>query len=630
MSGARVALAALGLAVVATAALALAGLFSGSSAAAPSCLPSSTHHSARLSGAAIDVSPAPGTNTANPHTQISLLGVRPSEIREVAVLGSRSGAHRGRLEAYSQGDGASFVPATPFRPGERVGVTAVLSRQPNSAGRKPGAFETIASAVSFSFRVDTPYPTAGAPLFPNPAAQASDYQSFPTMPGARPPVLLITAADRDPGAGDLFTTNGPSAGQYGAMIYSPQGRLIWFQRPPNGASAENLDVQDYEGQRALTLWQGKVLSLGFGQGEDLVLNDRYQTIARVRGGNGLPADLHDFRLAGDGVAYTTAFNPIRCDLRPASGEAGGALLDTAIQEIDLRTGLVRWEWHALDHVAVSESETSPPKGTPWDWFHLNSIDLEPDGDLLISARSTWAAYQLRRGSGEVLWRLGGNHSSFVAGTGGSATKTAWQHDARMLPSGEVTMFDDGSNPPEHPYSRGVRIALDAKTRRARLRASYYGPRPLLLSSSQGNMQTLPSGNVVLGFGGVPEIREYSPGGSVLFAAHLSYDMSSYRAFRYPWSGQPATPPAALASLNSTGEETIVRASWNGATGVAAWRVLAGPGRGQLKAVADFPASGFESSTILTKRYGRVELQPLDSAGHVLASSEPAKVGPYAQ
>jgi hypothetical protein len=644
----RLALAALGLAAVAAVAaavLALAGAFSDSSSAAPGCLPASISPSARLPGTHVYVSPAPNTVTANPDTEISFLGVPAGQIRDVSVTGAESGTHRGRLAGYSQGDGASFLPSGGFDPGERVSVRAVLSddgrSSPANASRAPTSRRQAQTAsvapaatrppreitVAFSFRVDAPYPTAGA-AFPNPAAQPSDYQSFATVPGSQPPVLQVTSPDRDPAAGDILTTNGPGAGQYGALIYSPQGRLIWFHRPPNGLSAENLDVQDYEGRRALTLWQGKVLSLGFGQGEDLVLDDRYRPIARARGGNGLAADLHDFRLAGDGVAYTTAFNPIRCNLTSASGAADGALIDTAIQELDLRTGLVRWEWHSLDHVAVGESETSPPKGAPWDWFHLNSIDLEPGGDLLISARSTWAAYQLQGGTGEILWRLGGNHSSFAAGAGGSGTKTAWQHDARMLPSGEITMFDDGSNPPEHPYSRGVRLSIDTKRRRTRLRASYYGPRPLLLSASQGNMQTLPSGNVVLGFGGIPEIREYSPSAYVLFAAHLSYDMSSYRAFRFPWSGLPASPPAVLAALNSTDEETIVRASWNGATGVASWRALAGARAGALQAVASFPGGSFESSTILTKRYGYVAVQALDSRGRVLATSPVTQVASY--
>jgi hypothetical protein len=576
---------------------------------APSCLPSTVEHTASVPGSTVAVSPEPGTDTANPHTQISFLGASVKALEKVSVIGAESGEHAGRVLAYSQGDGASFVPARPFRAGERVRVRAVIAAKP----------------VAFGFRVDTPYPTASVPEFPNPTAAPADYQTFDTMPGVQAPILDVTVSDRDPAAGDVLTTNGPGPGQYGPLIYTPQGRLVWFARLPRGVTAEDLSEQSYEGRRALTFWRGRVLSLGFGQGEDLVVNSRYQTVARVAGGNGLQADLHDFQIIPHDVAYITAFNPIRCDLASVEGERDGAIIDTAIQEIDMKTGLVRWEWHSLDHVRASESETSPPKGTPWDWFHVNSIDPEPDGDLLISARSTWAGYQLEGATGRILWRLGGVDSSFKMGPG---TETAWQHDARMLPDGEITLFDDGSNPPVHSQSRAVRIALDFKTHEARLSSAFTHATPPLLAASQGNMQTLADGNTVVDYGGVPDISEYASDGSVLFDANLPFDMSSYRGFRFPWSGRPASPPALLASLNNTGEETIVHVSWNGATEVASWRVLAGKGASSLKAQATIVANGFESSTILPRKYAYVAVQAIGSSGQVLGAAAPARVRAY--
>jgi len=599
----------------------------GSSAAqsgkSPACLPTTLDHSAKLAGVPVDVSPAPETDTANPATQVSFLGVPATEIHSVSVAGQRSGAHAGRLESYSQGDGASFVPETPFDAGELVSVHAVIDGK----------------SIAFQFRVDTPYPTATVAAFGNPAAAPADYQSFYTMPGVQAPVLTVTAADRDPAAGDILTTNGPGPGQYGPLIYTPQGRLVWFDRLSGGQTAENLNEQTYEGRRVLTWWKGKVLSLGFGQGEDIVTSSSYQTVARVPGGNGLKADLHDFQIAPRDVAYITAFNPIRCDLSPIKGASDGTITDTAIQEIDMKTGLVRWEWHSLDHVGVAESEVqTPTDATPWDWFHINSIDVEGgssgqsggDSDqspnLFISARSTWAGYQLEGGSGRILWRLGGLKSSFKLGPG---VATAWQHDGRVLANGQVTFFDDGSNPPIHHQSRAVRIALDFKTHRAQLVSSFTHPNAPLLAASQGNMQTLASGNVVVGYGGVPAISEYAPDGALLLDASLPYDMAFYRAFRFPWSGRPLDPPTVLATRNNTSEETIVHASWNGATGVASWRVLAGGSTGSLTARATIPAGGFESSTTLPAKYARVAVQALSSAGDVLGTSRTVQPISYA-
>jgi hypothetical protein len=591
------------------------------SGSAPACLPASTDHSAKLAGLTVDVSPAPGTDTADPHTQISFLGTPLGQIHDLSVVGQSSGAHSGHLESYSQGDGASFVPNAEFTAGEHVSVSAVIGAA--KGGKR----------VSFGFDIDSPYSTAAIGGFSNPTTPPSDYQTFYTLPGTQAPVMTVTASDRDPGAGDVFTTNGAGgAGRFGELIYTPQGRLVWFHQISGGTSANDLSVQTYDGQRDLTFWQGKVLSLGYGDGEDFVLNSHYQTVATVKAGNGLQADLHEFQIAPHNVAYITAYNPIRCNLSSQHGPRDGAILDATIEEIDMKTGLVRWEWHALDHVAVSESETSPPSDRAWDWFHINSIDPESGGDVFISARNTWAGYQLQGGSGTILWRLGGLKSSFKMGPG---TTTAWQHDGRILANGDVTFFDDGSTPPRHAQSRAITVALDFKTHAAHLVSAYVHANPPLLVASQGNMQTLPNGNTLVGFGAEPVISEYAKNGSLLFDAHLPYEMVFYRAYRFPWSGRPLTPPAATASQNNV-RETIVHMSWNGATGVAAWRVLAGKSAGSITAQTTVPLDGFETSTILPKDfsvkpagpYGYVAVEALDSAGHVLGTSHTVAVKSY--
>ncbi|HEY1688685.1 MAG TPA: arylsulfotransferase family protein [Solirubrobacteraceae bacterium] len=610
---------ALASAVVAAVSLAACGGSGGSGAsasgAAPNCLPKTLVTSATLPGTSVDVTPAPGSVSASPKTQISFLGAPASEIHDVAVKGSQTGSHRGRLAAYSQGDGASFLPSKPFLAGEHVSVSASIG----SGQGKP---------VAFSFTVDTPDPAADVKPFGNPAAPAADSQSFLTMPGMQAPVLTVTHADEDPQAGDVFTSNGPGPGRYGALIYNPQGRLIWFDQMKGEEVADDVNVQEYEGHEDLTMWQGRVPNLGFGEGEDLILDNRYQVIAHDRGGNGLKPDLHDFELAGNDVAYNTAFNPIHCNLTSAEGEgeSEGELLDAAVQEVDLKTGLVRWEWHALDHISVNESETAAPAGRAWDWFHINSIDPQPDGNVFISSRNTWAGYQLEGGSGRILWRLGGLKSSFEMGPG---TKTAWQHDGRVLPNGEVTFYDDGANPVEHSQSRAVRIALDMQSKEARLTSQITHPGTPLLAASQGNVQTLGNGNIVVGWGGVPYVSELSASGKLLFDAHFSPELIFYRAYRHSWSARPATPPALLANLNNTGEETIVHMSWNGATEVASWRVLAGKSASALSEQTTVPVSGFETTTILAKKgLAYVQAQALNADGETIGSSHTVRAASF--
>ncbi len=604
--------------VLSTGALSGAHTLVTPSGPSPTCLPATLEHSATLPGTSVDVSPAPETDTATPHTHISFLGVPVTDIQDVTVEGSRSGYHYGHVYGYFQGDGGSFVPDKPFDTGERVVVRAVV-------GPAGGEHRT-----SFSFRVSTPYPTAGLPGFPNPPAAPASYESFVSTPGLQPPVMNVTAADRDPGAGDVFMTVGPGPGTAGPLIYSPQGRLVWYDQLPRGRNALNLRVQSYEGQNDLTWWQGRVLALGFGQGEDVVMNSNYQNLATIHGGNGLEADLHELQIEPDNVAFITVYNVMRCDLSPVGGARNGVIIDSAVQAIDIKTGLVRWEWNSLDHVGVGESHAPVPSGaTPWDWFHINSIDPEPDGDLLISGRSTWAAYQLEKGSGNILWRLGGTKSSFKLAPG---AETAWQHDVRILPNGTITAFDDGSNPRIHYQSRGVRLAIDPANRTARLLRAYPHPGGPLLADSQGNLQTLPDGNLVIGWGGIPSVSELSKGGELLFDAHLPPGSSSYRAFRFPWEGHPLSLPALSARVLATGDETAVFASWNGATDVASWRVLGGPSPGSVTAQVTMPDSGFESTVTYPDSFPEhkveyVAVQALGTGGQVLATSPTVQVQP---
>src|ERR1700683_2340321 len=132
------------------------------SGASPACLPATLEHTAALPGSDVDVSPAPQTDTANPHTQVSFLNVPATQIHEVSVVGGRSGPHAGRLHGYSQGDGASFVPDAPFDAGELVAVHAVIG---GGGGGRP---------IAYSFRVDTPYSTATVSEFPNPQAAPAE------------------------------------------------------------------------------------------------------------------------------------------------------------------------------------------------------------------------------------------------------------------------------------------------------------------------------------------------------------------------------------------------------------------------------------------------------------------------
>lgn len=579
--------------------------------AGPPCVPAQLNRSALLPGTSLSVSPLPGSLDASPRTQISLLGAPVHALGAITVYGSRSGSHRGRLVGYSQGDGASFLPAHPFTPGETVAVHGRLL-----AGGRTASF-------AYSFVVAHPDPLPHTPV----ASVARDYgqeQHFLSAPALQPPVLDVTASAPGRTPGYLFAAPYQGPGPSGPEIFAENGELIWFQPLSGETEATNLQVQSYDGRPVLTWWQGRIPAQGFGEGEEMIYSSAYTQIGRVHAGNGYKVDLHDFHITPQGTALLTVFDPIQCDLAAVGGPAGGAVTDSLFQELDLRTGLVRREWHSLDHVALSESYSAPEGSSltwPYDYFHINSLDELPDGQTLISARNTWALYELGAGTGQVGLRVGGRLSDVKAVDGAA---TAYQHDATAQPDGTITVFDNGAVPRVHPQSRAIILAIDPQARTDTLLARYEQG---LSAGSQGSVQTLaPGGNLFVGWGSDPYFSEFSPSGQLLYAAHWHGSYQSYRAYRFPWSATPAQPPAlALAGPSSPGAPATVRASWNGATTVASWRVLAGPSPSQLGVLASAPKSGFETAIALPEATPAfLAVQALDGAGAVLGTSATVK------
>jgi hypothetical protein len=280
-----------------------------------------------------------------------------------------------------------------------------------------------------------------------------------------------------------------------------------------------------------------------------------------------------------------------------------------------------YEWHSLGHVSLNESYAKVPSdGLPYDPYHLNSIDIAPDGNLLISARNTWAIYEISPGSGRIAWRLGGKRSSFRMGPG---VRFAWQHDAHLTPDGTLTLFDDEALPKVGRQARGLAIKLDSSRATATLTHEYGQPQHRV-AGSQGNLQPLPNGNVLVGWGAQTSLSEFAANGTLLFDAHLPGSVDTYRAFRSPWVGRPADQPAIVARKVGSGQVTL-SASWNGSTEVASWRPLAGGDPGSLTpSSAPVARNGFETALAAQASGPYFGVQALDAAGHVLATSAAVK------
>jgi arylsulfotransferase ASST len=556
---------------------------------------------------AVAAFPIPGSKLATPWTQITFRGVPASALGTIQVTGSSSGVHAGTIEADSDGNGGSFVPQVAFQPGETVTVTTLL----NVLGANQGTYQ---------FTVATPaggVPYARALIVPR---APGDVWRFRSRQDLAPPAVKILSRSASPGGDDIFVAPQYGPVQNGLEIVDESGRLIWFDRVTPGDTASDFRVQTYKGNPVLTWWEG-FTDAGVGVGQDVIFNSAYQEIATVNAGNGLHADLHEFELTPSGTALVTAYFPVYWDASSIHGSAKEIVLDSVVQEIDIPTGLVLFQWDSLDHVPVGDSHAPLPVQTgkqrnPFDYFHVNSIALDDDGNLVVSARNTWAAYKIDRQTGAVLWTLGGKRSSFKMGPG---TMFAFQHDVRIQAQRDqfVTLFDDGAGPPNvHSQSRAVELSLNFKQMTATL-ASQHQHSPALLADFEGNVEQLPGFDDFVGWGQQPYFTEYDRHGHLVLDGRFVGTTSSYRSYAFSWSATPAVLPAVAAS--TSGKTTSVYASWNGATGVAAWRVLSGASASALRPTRTVTDTNFETgTTIVAAAY--VAVQALDVHGHLLATS----------
>jgi hypothetical protein len=373
-----------------------------------------------------------------------------------------------------------------------------------------------------------------------------------TAPGL-PPLTVLTAAAHG-GGGDIFVApydpSGTGGYRSGVEILSPDAkRVVWSHAVPAGQEAADFRAQTYHGRPVLTWWQGTGLG-GLSQGADYVYDAHYHRIATVRAGNGYSADGHEFLITPWNTALVISYAEATADLTSLGGSAHQKVIDGIVQEIDIRSGKVLFQWDSAGHVPYAQSEQPLPSSpdTPWDWFHLNAVKLDTDGNLLIDARNTWTTYKVSRHGGHVLWQLGGKASTFrIAAAPGQTLDEAgeifaWQHDAEAQGGGTYTLFDNESAGTantgsgavqELPYSRAVTVRLDPRTRTATLVRSADQPERLS-ASSQGNAQALPGGGLFVGWGSLPYVSQFAASGALTFNARFPDGVNTYRAYRFPW------------------------------------------------------------------------------------------------
>jgi len=446
---------------------------------------------------------------------------------------------------------------------------------------------------------------------------------FHSEPNLRPPVVQVARRPADPGGASFVITEAHGRGQQGPMILDRAGQLRWFHPVSDHGTTHrrvmNVRVQRYRGHRVLSFWIGRLVA-NHGAGHYEIYDERYRKIAEVHGADGMKGDLHEFLITPQDTALFTSYGVAHGEIPNGhGGQRHGPYWFCCAQEVDIATGRLLLQWRSDEQEPVAGSHHGLPhkKTTPWDYFHMNSINIDPtDGNLIISSRNLWQIYKVDRGTGETLWRLGGETSEFEIEP---RAKFAWQHHVTPHGGGVYTMFDNEAGPPaEATQSRGLVIAVDEERRTVRFLREYHHDPPVL-AQALGSVERLDHGGAFVGWGKPSWFTEWDRDGAILLDARLPPGINSYRAFLDEWEGVPDTPPRFVVRRN--GRSATLYVSWNGATVHRRWRVLGGMSSGVLSELATADAGGFETAIDLTEVPRWVKVEAVAATGDVVGHSD---------
>lgn len=406
--------------------------------------------------------------------------------------------------------------------------------------------------------------------------------TYVTAPGDLP-IFTVEAADNGIADGYIFITYfnyySSSPVQPYQLILDNEGQPIYFNRigttfdfkvQPNG----NITYFDSTG----------------GVRRYLEVNNQYQIINSYQAGNDYDTDNHDLQLLDNGnwLILSDDARIIDMSVIVPGGDPNAVVVGCVVQEIDT-AGNVVFEWNSFDHVPITDSY-SDLTASLFRYVHCNSIESDFDGNLLMSSRHLQQVIKIDRQTGEIMWRLGGMQNDF---TFTNDPGFYYQHDARRLPNGNLTLFDNRTAV-SPVYSRAVEYAIDEQNFTA-TRVRVYRRTPDAYGPFMGNFRYLPNGNRLIGWGGssIPILTEVNDADEIVFELSTAFPNGSYRAFRFPWEGHPTWSPFLIA--RQEGPDVKLYFSWNGSTDVVEYFIYGNAGFNPVNLLAVVPKDGFEAS-----------------------------------
>jgi hypothetical protein len=262
------------------------------------------------------------------------------------------------------------------------------------------------------------------------------------------------------------------------------------------------------------------------------LDSSYTIVDTYECGNGYTTDLHELLLLPNGHSLLMSYDPQVVDMSAVvpNGNVAATVSGLIIQELDRQKNVV-FQWRSWDHFKITDATHESLTAAAIDYVHGNALEVDADGNLLLSSRHMDEITKIDRGTGEILWRMGGKNNQFVFVN--DSIGFSHQHAIRRLPNGNITLFDNGNfHSPQ--FSRAVEYKLDEESKTVTLVWQYRNT-PDNYGVAMGYVDRLPNGNTLIGWGvSNPSVTEVNSEGMKLFELSLPDNVVSYRAYRFVW------------------------------------------------------------------------------------------------
>ena len=534
------------------------------------------------------LSPRPNATLVSAETTIAFrphsaaIAERSSELFEivsVTVVGSQSGPHPGRLILAADQETIIFQPNRPFIAYEQVAVSIAADLT-----ERPFSFQ-------YTFTISPPPPVVDdadrwPELFPESAAtppeSADPLPLYRTVPYDFPTLDIYTA----PGQGDgyvflsHFNYSNIANGKAYLMMFDENGEPVYYNRlhPVQAAF-------DFKKQPNGLLTYFDVVHKQF-----LAMDQSYNIVDSYQTGNGYDTDLHDMQLLDNNHALLLSYDYQIVDMSVIvpGGNPTALVIGCIIQEIDGQ-GSVIFQWRSWDHISILDSNQDLTEEVIR-YIHCNSLARDFDGHILLSSRHLDEVTKINRQTGDIIWRLGGVQNQF---TFTNDPGFFYQHDARRLPNGRLSVYDNRSY--QAPlYSRGVEYILDEVNMTA-TRVFEYRNTPDTYGGAMGSYQRLPGGNALVAWGwsSIPVLTEALADGTKVFELSAEDSFGTYRAFRFPWNGYPTWPPQLIGYAD--GQTVSLYFSYNGATEITGYRIYGDTNPTPTTLLGEVNRDGFETT-----------------------------------